>query len=147
MSPCFSSNSALLRLCHLRRVSEAYAHVTDLIWRLLEGCGGDETHQLKFLLSIRKKAAMSDEKQRDVRTRSLRNPTAAPGASCREDMRRRAARFRLHRTAERMSPHRPADAADGLSSHDDARSAPRVVVDTSKKPSTLPSRKARHRVL
>ena len=44
MSPRFSSNSALLRLCHLRRVTEAYAHVTDLICRRLERCGSEQTH-------------------------------------------------------------------------------------------------------
>ena len=60
-SPRFSANSAPLRLCHLRRVSEAYAHVTDLICRRLERCGSEQTHELKFFHPEEKKAAMEAE--------------------------------------------------------------------------------------
>ena len=60
-SPPKCSVVPLARLCHLQRVSEAYAHVTDLICRRLERCGSEQTHELNFFHPEEKKGGNEAE--------------------------------------------------------------------------------------
>ena len=62
-SPSNCSMLAPARLCHLWRVSEACAHVTDLICRRLEGCAASKPHELEFLHPEEKKSGDEAEEK------------------------------------------------------------------------------------